>query len=317
MARTKQTARKWPGGAPPRKHIRPAPARPAEYFRLVSLARASNSQRRQRPVNLIRSSTPSLSERLQIEVERACNAAAAEVGHKFHLLDEANPVVGVVARFADEIYPQHNSLAKLDDLVTVGGFLRSFSPEGKIYDFAGDDVANKLDEAVRSCMEGLSAAERAQLRTDDELAVALAFAFAPELFARFKDYGLFDNLKLSSLATLVTIRTTEPAANVDDGVCSDGEAVPVTTTCSVASTSSAATSSSAPNQAQQLSLRLAGATEMLEIAKAVESEASSGLLPTLSSVRDALIAASDALVNAASLLSAAEAHLRSKGNEDE
>jgi hypothetical protein len=248
-----------------------------------------------------------------MEVERAQNAAEARVGGKFHLLDEATPVLDVVDRFADEIcaQQQHNSLAKLGDLVTVGGFLRSFSPEGKIYDFAGDDVANKLDEAVRSCMEGLSAAERAQLRTDDDLAVSLAFAFAPELFKSFQSYGLFEDLKLSSLATLVTIRTTEPAANV---VSSDGEAA---VSCGVASTSLAATSSSAPDQAQQLSLRIAGATEMLEIAKAVESEASSGLLSSSPSVRNALIAASDALAFAASLLSAAEAQLRSDANEEE
>lgn len=134
-------------------------------------------------------------------VEKAHDEALEDCCGKFHLLDEATPVVQAVK----DMYSKLNRFGGMSEgthaqlLCVLAKGLAAFDMEGHICDFSGDEVLFEMDKEMLGLLDSI----RSDGNVDDAdtwrpMLGEIAELFACSTYKKFQAYGLFEfeNMRL-------------------------------------------------------------------------------------------------------------------------
>ena len=151
---------------------------------------------------------------VKMEMGKARELAVECCSGKFHMIDEAGPVIRVIDRFFQRMEHREPEKTceirgKLTMLVVLMTSLTQFNPEGKIYYFDGDRVANAMDKYVCALLDAIADCPKTEDGVRDMKGkwsegtrllltrIDTLFRDGPA-FAEHKRYGLFEALELNA-----------------------------------------------------------------------------------------------------------------------
>ena len=138
-----------------------------------------------------------LKSELQLKIHLAEEEEHLRVGKKYYLIDMATPTAEIVKGLYKEPrykYANNPLLRVKIILLLITEALCKFDPEGKIYDFEGDEVLSQMDEEVFSLLEDSSS----DINGNKEVLKEISKVFVNSNWKFFQDYGLFIDIDLES-----------------------------------------------------------------------------------------------------------------------
>jgi len=135
----------------------------------------------------------SLRKKMRKNIDEAHGQAWEDCCGKEHLIDEATPTVNCIeALFAETQDWNVNDCTRIKMICMLAEGLSSFDPEGKIYDFEGEQVLEIFDSIVFKLLESEI------VNKDQNVLKSVEKYFSNSYWKHFQDYGLFELISLQS-----------------------------------------------------------------------------------------------------------------------